>query len=132
MADKVAFELVSPERLLVSAEADMVVVPGSEGDFAVLAGHAPMISTLRPGTLEVYQGDVAEDRYFVAGGFAEVAGDRLVVLAEETIPMAALDRADLERQIHDAEQDVADAKDDAGRDKAQERADHLRDMLASL
>ncbi len=132
MADKVAFELVSPERLLVTAEADMVVVPGSEGDFAVLAGHAPMISTLRPGTLEVYQGDVAEDRYFVAGGFAEVAGDRLVVLAEETIPMAALDRADLERQIHDAEQDVADAKDDAGRDKAQERADHLRDMLASL
>ncbi len=132
MADKVAFELVSPERLLVTAEADMVVVPGSEGDFAVLAGHAPMISTLRPGTLEVYQGDVAEDRYFVAGGFAEVAGDRLVVLAEETIPMAALDRADLERLIHDAEQDVADAKDDAGRDKAQERADHLRDMLASL
>ncbi len=132
MADKVAFELVSPERLLVTAEADMVVVPGSEGDFAVLAGHAPMISTLRPGTLEVYQGDVAEDRYFVAGGFAEVAGDRLVVLAEETIPMAALDRADLERQIHDAEQDVSDAKDDAGRDKAQERADHLRDMLASL
>ncbi len=132
MADKVAFELVSPERLLVSAEADMVVVPGSEGDFAVLAGHAPMISTLRPGTLEVSQGDVAEDRYFVAGGFAEVAGDRLVVLAEETIPMAALDRADLERQIHDAEQAVADAKDDAGRDKAQERADHLRDILASL
>ncbi len=132
MADKVAFELVSPERLLVTAEADMVVVPGSEGDFAVLAGHAPMISTLRPGTLEVYQGDVAEDRYFVAGGFAEVAGDRLVVLAEETIPMAALDRADLERLIHDAEQDVADANDDAGRDKAQERADHLRDMLASL
>ncbi len=132
MADKVAFELVSPERLLDSAEADMVVVPGSEGDFAVLAGHAPMISTLRPGTLEVYQGDVAEDRYFVAGGFAEVAGDRLVVLAEETIPMAALDRADLEALIGDAEQEVADAKDDAGRDKAQERADHLRDILASL
>ncbi len=132
MADKVAFELVSPERLLRSAEADMVVVPGSEGDFAVLAGHAPMISTLRPGTLEVYQGDVAEDRYFVAGGFAEVAGDRLVVLAEETIPMEALDRAHLERQISDAEEDVADAKDDAGRDKARERADHLRDILASL
>ena len=132
MADKVAFELVSPERLLVSAEADMVVVPGSEGDFAVLAGHAPMISTLRPGTLEIYRGDVAEDRYFVAGGFAEVAGDRLVVLAEETIPMEALDRADLEQLINDAEEDVAEAKDDAGRDKAQERADHLRDILANL
>ena len=132
MADKVAFELVSPERLLVTAEADMVVVPGSEGDFAVLAGHAPMIATLRPGTLEVYRGDVAEDRYFVAGGFAEVAGDRLVVLAEETIAMAALDRAALEGLIDDAEQELTDAKDDAGRDKAQERADHLRDILASL
>ncbi len=132
MADKVAFELVSPERLLRSADADMVVVPGSEGDFAVLPGHAPMISTLRPGALEVYRGDVAEDRYFVAGGFAEVAADRLVVLAEETIPMEELDRAQLERQIRHAEEDIADAKDDAGRDKAQERADHLRDILASL
>ncbi len=132
MADKVAFELVSPERLLVSADADMVVVPGSEGDFAVLPGHAPMISTLRPGTLEVYQGDVVEDRYFVAGGFAEVSADRLVVLAEETVPLEELDRAWLEQQISDAEEDVADAKDDAGRDKAQERADHLRDILASL
>ena len=132
MADKVTFELVSPERLLVSDDADMVVVPGSEGDFAVLAGHAPMISTLRPGTLEIYQGDVAEARYFVAGGFAEVAGDRLVVLAEQTVPLDELDRAALERQISDADADVADAKDDAGRDKAQERADHLRDILAIL
>ena len=132
MADKVAFELVSPERLLLSADVDMVVVPGSEGDFAVLPGHAPMISTLRPGALEIYQDDSPHDRYFVAGGFAEVSGDRLVVLAEDSIPLAELDRARLEQQIQDAEEDIADAKSEASRDRAQERADHLRDILASL
>ena len=132
MADKVAFELVSPERLLLSADVDMVVVPGSEGDFAVLPGHAPMISTLRPGALEIYEGDSPRDRYFVAGGFAEVSGDRLVVLAEDSIPLAELDRARLEQRIQDAEEDIADAKGEASRDRAQERADHLRDILASL
>ena len=132
MADKVAFELVSPERLLLTADVDMVVVPGSEGDFAVLPGHAPMISTLRPGALEIYEDESARDRYFVAGGFAEVSGDRLVVLAGEAIPLAELDRARLEQQIQDAEEDIADAKDEASRDRAQERTDHLHDILASL
>jgi F-type H+-transporting ATPase subunit epsilon len=132
MADKIAFDLVSPERLLVSMEADMVVVPGSEGEFGVLAGHAPVISTLRPGSVDIYEGDVRKEGYFVAGGLAEVAGDRLTVLAEEAIPVAELDRAGLEQRIKNAEEDVTDATDEDERARAQERLDHLRDMLQVL
>ncbi|MCG8690179.1 MAG: F0F1 ATP synthase subunit epsilon [Minwuiales bacterium] len=132
MADKVAFELVSPERLLLSADVDMVVLPGSEGDFGVLPGHAPVVSTLRPGALEIYEGDQISERYFVNGGFAEVAGARLTVLAEQSIALGDLDRADLEQQIQNAREDVADAKDDQARDKAQERLDQLSEILATL
>ena len=132
MADRVRFDLVAPERLLASEDVDMVVVPGTEGDFAVLPGHAPMVSTLRPGALEVYEGDQPSDRYFVAGGFAEVAADRLTILAQEAIPLAELDRSVLEQRIQDAEEDVADAKTDEEGDRHQERVDHLRDILATL
>ena len=79
---KVAFRLVMPERELLSTEADMVVVPGSEGDFGVLHGHAPLISTVRPGVLEVFQGSKADQRFLVAGGIAEVTPERCTVLAE--------------------------------------------------
>jgi len=132
MADKVSFDLVAPERLLASEDVDMVVVPGAEGDFAVLPGHAPMVSTLRPGSLEVYEGDQPKDRYFVAGGFAEVVADRLTILAEEAIPLAELDRSVLEQRIQDAEEDAADANSDEERDRHQERVDHLRDILTAL
>jgi len=132
MADKVTFELVSPERLLLSVEAEMVVVPGKEGDFAVLAGHAPVVSTLRPGSVELYEGDQPTDRYFVNGGVAEVSLDRLVVLAEEAIRLDELDRAHLERKIKDAEEDLADAKDDRTAADAQERLDQLTEILTSL
>src|SRR5688572_23665594 len=73
---KVAFRLVMPERELVATEADMVVVPGTEGDFGVLPGHAPLISTVRPGVLEIFQGNKADQRFLVAGGFAEVTPER--------------------------------------------------------
>lgn len=132
MAETVAFELVSPERLLLSAQADMIVVPGAEGDFAVLAGHAPMISTLRPGAIEVYDGDKVAERIYVAGGIAEVTGDRLTVLAEEAIPIAELDRGRLEAQIKDAREDLEDARDDEARGRAQEKIDHLQQMLETL
>jgi len=132
MAERLNFDLVAPERLLASEDVDMVVVPGAEGDFAVLPGHAPMVSTLRPGALEVYEGDQPKDRFFVAGGFAEVAADRLTILAEEAIPLAELDRSLLDQRIQDAEEDVADAKTDEERDRHQERVDHLRDILATL
>jgi len=77
MADKVEFELVSPERLLLSRSVDMVVVPGAEGDFGVLRGHAPLISTLRLGVIDVHDAGGVSDRIFVAGGFAEGTAARL-------------------------------------------------------
>ena len=132
MADKFPFELVSPERLLLSVDAEMVTVPGSEGDFGVLAGHAPLISSLRPGVIEIDGADDAEDRIYVGGGFAEIVGGRLTVLAEEAVPVSQLDRAALEQRIRNAEEDLEDAKDDAARAKVQAQLDHLRNLLGAV
>jgi F-type H+-transporting ATPase subunit epsilon len=130
---KLAFELVSPEQLLLSGEADMVSLPGSEGDMGILPGHAPLITSLRPGVIQVEgMADADGGRIFIAGGFAEVANDRLTVLAEEAIPVARLNRADLEQRIKDAAEDVEDAKDDDARRRAQQRLDHLRDLLSAV
>jgi F-type H+-transporting ATPase subunit epsilon len=85
MAGTFTFELVSPERLLSSGQVAMVVVPGSEGDFGVLPGHAPMMSTIRPGIIEVYasEGTSPSARYEIEGGFAEVTPEGLTILAEQ-------------------------------------------------
>jgi len=108
---KVAFELVSPERVLASLEADMVVVPGEEGDFGVLADHAPLLSLLRPGVIAIYQGNEVQDRVFVEGGFAEVNPEGLIVLAEAAAPMQELSLDKARQQLKDAEEDLADTKD---------------------
>jgi len=131
MADRLTFELVSPERLLLSAQVDMVVVPGTEGEFGVLAGHSPLVSTLRPGVISVHD-EKAIQRIFVRGGFAEVTAAGLTVLAEEAIDLADLDRAGLEARIKDAEEDVADAKSDIARTSAQAQLDGLRALQGSL
>lgn len=115
MADKVQFELVSPERLLVSEPVDMVVVPGSEGDFGVLPGHAPFISTVRPGVIEVYEGNTVTERIFVAGGFAEVSNDRCTVLAEEAAPLDQVNRAQVEADLRRLNEELAAARDDVER-----------------
>jgi len=121
MADKTQFELVSPERLLISKAVDMVVVPGTEGDFGVLPDHAPLISSVRPGVIAVFEGGQVTDRIFVAGGFAEVTGERCTVLAEQAMPLAELDRGRIEAEIKDARDDLSDAKTDTDR-AAAERA----------
>ena len=131
MSEKVAFDLVSPDRLLKSVDVDMVVVPGADGDFAVLPGHAPMVSTLRPGVVEVHEGTETED-IFVRGGFVEVSGGRLTLLAEEAIMIADLQRTDLEQQITNAGEDLQDAKDDETARKAQDEIDHLTQLLEAL
>ncbi|KAA0581759.1 F0F1 ATP synthase subunit epsilon [Azospirillum sp. Sh1] len=132
MADKVEFELVSPEKLLKSQPVDMVVVPGSEGDFGVLAGHSPMISTVRPGVIDVYEGDRVVDRVFVAGGFAEVTEARCTVLAEEAVALTDLDRATVEKQIKDLSEDVDDSKSDAERAAAEAKLAVARAKLDAL
>ena len=111
-ADKVEFELVSPERLLLSQQVDMVVVPGAEGDFGVLPRHAPLISTLRPGIIRVFEGRDVKQRIFVAGGFAEVTPERCTVLAEEAVPVGEIDAAELAQELKNLAEDLADAKTD--------------------
>ena len=115
MADKVHFELVTPTELLLAEDADMVVVPGEAGDFGVLPGHAPLMSTVRPGTVEVYQGSQVARKLFVEGGFAEVTDDRCTVLAEEAMPVAQINRAEADTAVIRARTAVETAADDAGR-----------------
>lgn len=129
MAEKIAFELVSPDRLLVSEDVDMVVVPGGEGDFGVLVGHQPMISTVRPGILEVQNAGAEDRRIFVNGGFAEITGDRCAVMTEEAVPVEELDRADLEQRIKDAEEDLKEARTDLERHLIDLKVSTLREML---
>ena len=117
MAEKVNFELVSPEMLLLSQDVDMVVIPGAEGDFGVLAEHAPVISTVRSGTITVFDDGVASARIFVAGGFAEVTAERCTVLAEIAEPLEEIDRAEVESQLGDLRDDLGRADDDSQRQK---------------
>ncbi len=131
MAEKLHFELVSPEKLLMSTDVDMVVVPGVDGDFGVLIQHAPVVSTLRTGILEVHNGDTPE-RLLVRGGFAEVNPKGLTVLAEEATPLADVDRDALEAELKDALEDVADAKDDAHLSEATKVRDRLVEILGVL
>jgi F-type H+-transporting ATPase subunit epsilon len=109
----------------------MVTLPGAEGYFGVLAGHAPVISTLRPGVIEVKGGDTPDLRLFVRGGFAEVDGKKVIVLAEEAIPMADFDVAALDQRIRDTEEDLVTAKTDADRARVSETLDHLRQLRAA-
>ncbi len=116
----------------MSEEATQVLVPGSEGDFTVLADHAPVVAMLRPGLLDVLLSEGGELRFFVRGGFAEVELERLTVLAQQAINTADLDRVELAQQITDAEEDAADAKDEAARHKAQDMLDRLKVIQQSL
>ena len=129
---KLHFDLVSPERLLISAEVDQVDVPGSEGDFGVFAGHAPVMTTLRPGVLAIVTAGKAAEKFFVRGGFAEVTLQGLTVLAEEAMPLAELDAATLDQRIKNAEEDFNDAKDAAVRDRAQTTLSQLRELRGAL
>jgi len=125
MTDKISFDLVSPERLLLSEQAEMVTVPGSDGYFGVLAGHMPLISTLRPGMIDVKGGDKGDAKYFILGGFAEVTNTKVTVLAEEAVPMTEMDLVALDQRIHDAEENLIAASTPAGRARAP-------DILADL
>jgi F-type H+-transporting ATPase subunit epsilon len=130
MAEKIHFDLVSPERLLLSEDVDMVTLPGTEGYLGVLAGHAPVLTSLRPGVIEVKGGETPDLRLFVRGGFAEIDAKKVVVLAEEAIPMADFDVSALDQRIRDTEEDMVAAKTDAERARVAEQLDHLRQLRA--
>jgi len=124
-------DLVSPEKLLFSGDVDQVDVPGSEGDFGVLAGHAPLIATMRPGILTVYRGGEAL-KIVVNGGFAEVAPTGLTVLADRAVPAADFDAAMLAGEIKTTAENAGAAKDDSRRDKLTHRVDQLEALQAAL
>jgi F-type H+-transporting ATPase subunit epsilon len=125
------FELVSPERLVFTGEVTQVDVPGEEGEFGVLAGHAPYVATLKPGVLTIH-GDGGAQRIVVRGGFAEVGPTGLTVLAEQAMAVSELDAATIAQAIKDAEEDLADADNDTVRDKARERLEQLNTLKAAL
>ena len=125
---KVSFRLVMPERELVNTEADMVVVPGSEGDFGVLHGHAPLISTVRPGVLEVLQGNKVEQRFMVAGGIAEVTPERCTVLADEAVPFEQVTPEMLADRERVAQEELSDATTDAEKVVAQKNLAVAKDL----
>jgi F-type H+-transporting ATPase subunit epsilon len=130
MAD-VNFELVTPEALIFSGPADMVVVPGGEGDFGVLAGHAPLMSTVRPGFVEIHKGNSVE-RVFVAGGFADVNPSGLTVLAEEAMKPEDVNAAVFDRLIAAAEKDVERASGDVESANARQRVADLQQIRTQL
>ena len=125
------FELVSPTRLVFSGEVEQVDVPGAEGDFGVLAGHAPFVSTLRAGVLTIRDAGGAKG-YFVREGFAEVNAKGLTVLAETALPAEEVDRDAMAAAIKKAEAAVNEAADEAARWKAIEAAEQLKAAAAQI
>ncbi len=128
----VALEIVSPEKLLMAADVGMVVVPATEGNLGVLPGHSPMIATLRGGVIDIYaDGKTISSRLFVAGGFAEITGERCTVLADEAVPVAELSRAAAEARVAAAEAawTAADKMDIAAIDIALDKLQAARAML---
>jgi F-type H+-transporting ATPase subunit epsilon len=130
----VNLEIVSPEKLLLSRDVDMVVIPASEGDMGVLEGHAPMMVMLRGGVVSLYSGDQVTDTLFVAGGFAEVTPERCTVLAGEAMPVNELERSEAEKRLQDAEEAMAqvDATDPVEEELALERVHSARAMIEAL
>jgi F-type H+-transporting ATPase subunit epsilon len=128
MAGTFKFELVTPERMALSEDVGQVIVPGVEGDFTVLPGHAPVISALRPGIIDVTLPDARKTRIFVKGGFAEVDSDRLTVLAERALDVEAMNAATVAAELEAAEAELASAADDASRLAAAAAVERLRSL----
>jgi F-type H+-transporting ATPase subunit epsilon len=125
------FELVSPDKLMFSGEAQAVLVPGSEGDFVVLKDHAPVMASLKPGVVAIEDAAGKHKRIFVRGGFADVSAAGLIVLAETALPEGELDAARLDQEIRDTEEDLADAPDEQKR-LWQEKLDRLRELKDAM
>ncbi|MDN2567747.1 F0F1 ATP synthase subunit epsilon [Aquibium sp. A9E412] len=120
MPDSFKFELVSPERLLVSEDVSSVVVPGTEGDMTVMAQHAPTMTSIKPGVVTVNAAGGGAERYVVFGGFADIQPESCTLLAESAMRVDDIDRDDLTRRIQEAREDVSDAGDDDSRTKAED------------
>jgi F-type H+-transporting ATPase subunit epsilon len=125
------FEFVSPESVLFSGDVDQVDLPGSEGDMGILPGHAPLVTTLRPGIVTIFRGGQREP-VVVIGGFAEVSPTGLTVLADKAVARSDFDVATLANEIKDAEEDIADSQDAALRDRIARHLEQLKALQAAL
>ena len=130
MADMVEFELVSPSRLLISEPVEMVVVPGAEGDIGVLPNHSPLICTVRPGVIKMYEGGKVSQEIFVAGGFCEVSPERCMVLSEEAVMVVDIDATEARNRLTDAEKAWAEAVE-GDKDKAEDERRIAEAMVAA-
>lgn len=126
-----SFELVSPEKLLFSGQVDAVIAPGTEGEFTVLKDHAPFMTTLKPGVIEIDTG-AKKEKLFVRGGFADVAPNGFTILADYAIPLTDLDVATIDADIAAAEAALKDATGNETHRLAQEKRDQLRELKAAL
>lgn len=132
MAQPFQFELVSPERLLVSEKVESVVIPGAEGDMTVMANHAPVMTTIKPGVVTVNNAAGQTERYVVFGGFADILPAGCTLLAESAVAVQDIDRADLARRIQEAREDLSDAKDDESRTKAEQFLHQLTTLEGAI
>lgn len=132
MAESFQFELVSPERLLVSEQVESVVIPGAEGEMTVMANHAPVMTTIKPGVVTLKAASGQEERYVVFGGFADILPAGCTLLAESAVSVKDIDRADITRRIQEAREDVADAKDEATRTKAEQFLNQLTTLEGAI
>ena len=131
MAQSFKFDLVSPERLLVSQDVESVVIPGTEGELTVMATHAPTMTSIKPGVVTVSANGKTE-RYVVFGGFADILPDSCTVLAESAVHVDDINREDLARRIQDAREDIEDAKDHETRMRAEEFLHQLTTLEGAI
>jgi F-type H+-transporting ATPase subunit epsilon len=133
MTQKLQFELVSPEQKIISEDIAMVVIPGTEGDFGVLAGHMPLVATVRTGVVEIYRTDKTkcDERIFIAGGFADVSGTGCSLLAEQAINVNDIDKANIQKQISDIQSHLSTTQDSAEQKVFHKKLDILNAMLQS-
>lgn len=125
MADPFNFELVSPERLLLSEMASEVIIPGTDGEMTVMVNHAPLMTTIKPGIVEVKSAAGESRRFVVFGGFADILPDGCTLLAESAVAVEDIDREDLAQRIQDTREDLNDAKTDAEKSRIAEQLDNL-------
>ncbi len=131
MADTFQFELVAPETLIYSDDIEFVVVPGAEGDFGVLPGHALLLSTVRPGIIEIFENDKPKERFFVGGGFAEVTPERCTILSTESVNLDDIDESTARQRLDTAERDLNEAASDADREKCEKALEVAQTLLAA-
>ena len=130
MADTMQFDLVSPERRLASVQAREVRIPGADGDLTAMPGHAPLITTLRPGILRIIKADGTSEDYAVTGGFAEISAAGTSLLAEEALPVAELTQDVVKGFVARAEEQLRVAKDAGHHDLVDDTAKLLADLVA--